>query len=117
MPRLGRTSPAEEVVPACLSPARWLSRGCRGAWGGDDGHTLAPGLLPSLLPAQAAAGALSAAFRQRKGGLDNARPLALKIHAKQLFPLGACSWMRFRSGSRGRRERERGRKRLGDLVP
>lgn len=75
-----------------------MAGGCRGA----------PGCLPSLLPAQAATGALPAAFRQHgEGGLDNARPLALKIHAKQLFPLGACSWMRVGSGSRGAERRER----------
>lgn len=74
------------------------------------GRWARPGPLPSipgLCPLRSGRG-------KRRGGLTNARPLALKIHAEQLFLLGACSWMRLRSGSRGA---ERGGKRLrGDLT-
>lgn len=81
---------------------------------GDDGHGLALAPLPSIL------GLCPLRSGRGKGGeLTNARPLALKIHAEQLFLLGACSWMRLRSGSRGAGERERereGERLRGDLI-
>lgn len=80
----------------CLSPACPLPAGVRG--GGDTMGTCCP-WLPALPPART--GSHQAERGAGGGGLDNAMPLAWKIHAKQLFPLGACSWMRLRSGRRG----------------
>lgn len=84
----------------CLLP---LSGVTQGMAGGRWAHA-ALGLLPSLLARTPGPACCIQAAQGREecgGGLHNVRPLALKIHAKQLFPLGACSWIRLQSGSRG----------------
>lgn len=88
----------EEVVPsACPLPLNGVTQG---PWA----HA-ALGLLPSLLARTLGPCLLHSGSTREKGmeggGLHNVRPLALKIHAKQLFLLGACSWIRLWSGSRG----------------
>lgn len=103
------------AAPFCLSPALSPAPGGdRVCDRGDDGHGLALAPLLSIL------GLCPLRSGRGKGGeLTNARPLALKIHAEQLFLLGACSWMRLRSGSRGAGERERereGERPRGDLI-
>lgn len=79
---------------ACSLPVPRLL-GCM-VVGGHDGHVLPLAACPPSCPLRQPSGRA----RSRWGGLDNAMPLAWKIHAKQLFPLGACSWMRLRSGRR-----------------
>lgn len=76
----------------CLSP---LPRGVTGRVTGPPQHAL--GLAPCP-PCWGCARCLQA---EREGGLTMPRPLASAIHAEQLFLLGACSWMRLRSGSTG----------------
>lgn len=93
----------------CLLALRGVTGSVVGGTG-DDGHVLPLAACPPSCPRRQPGPCLLHSGRAgSRGGLDNARPLALKIHAKQLFPLGACSWMRLGSGSRGAERGEEGR--------